>query len=129
MCLLQTKRQKGPKQSFSCDLNIFSFVGGTNFKDKIMKLQSLIEKNITQVQCNTGMGRMAEVMQSLLGSPTFICRAIIPSRPFCHRLINATRGIAKPYHHIRISKAMRLVLHTWLTFFKSFNGISFGIHS
>ena len=87
-------------------------------KDKIMKLQSLIEEILHKSSITL------EVMQSLLGSLNFMCRAIVPGRPFCRRLINATRGITKPYHHIRISKAMRLDLQTWLTFFKSFNGVS-----
>ena len=87
-------------------------------KDKIMKLQSLIEEILHKSSITL------EVMQSLLGSLNFMCWAIVPGRPFCRRLINATRGITKPYHHIRISKAMRLDLQTWLTFFKSFNGVS-----
>lgn len=87
-------------------------------KDKIMKLQSLIEEILHKSSITL------EVMQSLLGSLNFMCRAIVPGRPFCRRLINATRGITKPYHHIRSSKAMRLDLQTWLTFFKSFNGVS-----
>ena len=87
-------------------------------KDKIMKLQSLIEEILHKSSITL------EVMQSLLGSLNFMCRAIVPGRPFCRRLINATRGITKPYHHIRISKAMRLDLQTWLTFFKLFNGVS-----
>ena len=82
-------------------------------KDKIMKLQSLIEEILHKSSITL------EVMQSLLGSLNFMCRAIVPGRPFCRRLINATRGITKPYHHIRISKAMRLDLQTWLTFFSN----------
>ena len=63
-------------------------------KDKIMKLQSLIEEILHKSSITL------EVMQSLLGSLNFMCRAIVPGRPFCRRLINATRGITKPYHHI-----------------------------
>ena len=53
-----------------------------------------------------------EVMQSLIGSLNFMYRAIVHGRPFCRRLINVTRGVIKPYHHIRITKAIRLDLQT-----------------
>ena len=63
-------------------------------------------------------------LQSLLGSLNFMCRAIMPGRPFCRRLINATCGVKLPHHHIKITKGMRQDLSIWLRFFKDFNGIS-----
>ncbi len=63
-------------------------------------------------------------MQSLIGSFNFMCRAVVPGRPFCRRLINATCGMNNPYHHIRISSPIRQDLQMWLQFFQSFNGIS-----
>lgn len=86
--------------------------------EKIEQLQTQIQEilNKKSVTLNS--------MQSLIGSLHFMCRAIVPGRPFCRRLINAIRGVTKPYHHIRITKAIRLDLQTWLSFFHSFNGIS-----
>ena len=63
-------------------------------------------------------------MQSLIGSLNFYCRAIIPGRPFCRRLINATCGLTKPYHQLRITRPIRLDLLMWLTFFQDHNGVS-----
>ncbi len=63
-------------------------------------------------------------LQSLIGSLNFMCRAIAPGRPFCRRLINATCGLTKPHHHLRISPGMRQDLKMWLCFFQSFNGVS-----
>lgn len=63
-------------------------------------------------------------MQSLIGSLNFCCRAIIPGRPFCRRLINAICGLTKPYHHIRVTKLIRLDLGMWLQFFREHNGVS-----
>lgn len=63
-------------------------------------------------------------MQSLIGSLNFCCRAIIPGRPFCRRLINATCGLTKPNHHLRVTKPIRLDLQMWLNFFREHNGIS-----
>lgn len=63
-------------------------------------------------------------MQSLIGSLNFACRAIVPGRPFCRRLINATCGLTKPHHHLRVTADMKKDLQLWLQFFKDFNGIA-----
>ena len=63
-------------------------------------------------------------MQSLIGSLNFCCRAIVPGRPFCRRLINATCGLTKPIHHIPVNKPMKLDLRLWLHFFRDHNGVS-----
>lgn len=63
-------------------------------------------------------------MQSLIGSLNFACRAIVPGRPFCRRLIKATCGLTKPHHHLRITSDMKKDLQLWLEFFSEFNGIS-----
>ena len=63
-------------------------------------------------------------MQSLIGSLQFACRAIIPGRPFCRRLINSTRGLEKPHHHIRLNQGIREDLAMWRVFFERFNGTS-----
>lgn len=63
-------------------------------------------------------------MQSLIGSLQFACRAIVPGRPFCRRLINSICGLTKKHHHIRISGSIRADLAMWKYFFSDFNGIS-----
>jgi hypothetical protein len=63
-------------------------------------------------------------LQSLIGSLNFCCRAVSVGRPFCRRLINATCGINKPYHRVRVTQSMKLDLELWLFFFKACNGIS-----
>ena len=63
-------------------------------------------------------------MQSLIGSLNFACRAVVPGRPFCRRLINAICGLTKPHHHLNITLAMKEDLQLWLNFFTEFNGIS-----
>ena len=65
-----------------------------------------------------------KAMQSLIGVLNFACRAIVPGRPFCRRLINSICGLTKPYHHLRITSGMRQDLQMWLSFFQEFNGIS-----
>ena len=63
-------------------------------------------------------------MQSLIGSLNFACRAVVPGRPFCRRLINAICGLTKPHHHLNITVSMKEDLKLWLKFFEDFNGIS-----
>lgn len=63
-------------------------------------------------------------MQSLIGVLNFACRAIIPGRPFCRRLINSICGLSKPHYHLRVTKNIKKDLKMWLYFFKNFNGVS-----
>ena len=63
-------------------------------------------------------------MQSLIGVLNFACRAIVPGRPFCRRLINSICGLTKPHHHLRINRGIRQDLFMWKQFFIKFNGIA-----
>ena len=54
----------------------------------------------------------------------FACRAFVPGRPFCRRLINAICGLTKPYHHLHITSGIHQDLCMWHYFFKNFNGIA-----
>ena len=63
-------------------------------------------------------------LQSLLGSLNFMCRAVVPGRPFCRRLIDATCGVTSRHHFIRLKPGMRQDLKMWLRFFRHFNGVS-----
>ena len=40
------------------------------------------------------------------------------------RLIDLTKGVRKPYHHIRLSKGAKLDIALWLRFLQDFNGKS-----
>ena len=50
------------------------------------------------------------------------CRAWLR---FSRRLIDLTKGIQKPHHHIRLSKGAKLDILLWLRFLDEFNGKSF----
>lgn len=63
-------------------------------------------------------------MQSLIGVLNFACRAIVPGRPFCRRLINSICGLTKPYHHLRLNKGIRQDLLMWRHFFQNYNGVT-----
>lgn len=63
--------------------------------------------------------------QSLIGFLNFACSVIVPGRAFLRRLIDLTKSITKPHHHIKLTKAVKADLQTWLTFLDKYNGKSF----
>ena len=87
-------------------------------RDKIVELIEKIEMVLQREKVTL------RQMQSLIGSLNFCCRAIVPGRPFCRRFINATCGLTQPYHHLRITKPIKLDLLMWLHFFREHNGVS-----
>lgn len=85
------------------------------------KIVELVEK----IECVLSKDKVTLLtMQSLIGSLNFCCRAIVPGRPFCRRLINSICGLTKHYHHLRVNKGIKLDLQMWLNFFRSHNGVS-----
>lgn len=85
---------------------------------KVEEIRQKIKDMLARKKCTL------QQMQSLIGSLNFACRAIVPGRPFCRRLINATCGLTQPHHHLRITLDMKEDLKLWLQFFEEFNGIS-----
>lgn len=82
---------------------------------------------ITKVMIRDFLGRdkvTLRMLQSLIGSLQFLCRAIAPGRPFLRRLSFLTKKIKKPDHWIRLAKGAKGDLQTWLTFLDKYNGIS-----
>lgn len=86
--------------------------------DKIKEIIARIKLALTKEKVTL------RFMQSLIGQLSFASRVIYPGRPFCRRLINATCGLTKPFHHLRVNKAIKADLRMWLTFFENYNGIS-----
>lgn len=61
-------------------------------------------------------------MQSLVGSLNHCCYVIPSGRAFLRRLIDLTKGVTNPHHHIRYNKEVRADLATWSLFLANFNG-------
>ena len=64
-------------------------------------------------------------LQSLIGLLNFTCLVVVPGRAFLRRMIDLTKGVKKPHHHIRLSKGARSDIVLWLSFLENFNGRSF----
>ena len=65
-----------------------------------------------------------QIIQSLVRSLNFLCKAIPPGQTFLRRLIGLSSGLRRPHHKVRNSTGARLDLVTWLDFLSNFNGIS-----
>ena len=61
-------------------------------------------------------------LQSLIGSLSFICRAVAPGRAFLRRLIDLLKGVKKPWHKIQFTKGAKADLIMWHVFLQKFNG-------
>ena len=85
--------------------------------EKIRDIVENIDNLLSKEKKNT-----LKKMQSVTGSLQFACRAIVPGRPFCRRLINSICGLTKPHHHIRLNQGIREDLAMWKVFFEKFNG-------
>ncbi len=86
--------------------------------DKIIKISDKI-KQALQSRDITLHG-----LQSLIGSLSFVCKAIAPGRPFLRRLIDLTCGVTSPNQKIILSSGSKSDLNTWLLFLENFNGVS-----
>ena len=61
-------------------------------------------------------------VQSIIGSLSFICKAVKPGRAFLRRLIDMIKGQSKTVKHISLSEGAKTDLQMWLKFLESFNG-------
>ena len=68
-------------------------------------------------------------LQALIGLLNFACCVVVPGRAFLRRLIDLTRGVRKPTHHVRLTKESKYDLQVWLNFLRSYNGKSFFLGS
>ena len=84
--------------------------------DKLVKITDKV-KTASEASSMTLRG-----LQSVIGSLSFICRAISPGRAFLRRLIDLTIGIKSPWRRIRMSPGAKGDLAMWLGFLKDFNG-------
>ena len=75
---------------------------GIEFDTQELDVRLLIEKLVNLKEKIKDVLRSKTVtlkdMQSLLWLFNFACKVVVPGRTFCHRLINSTIGVWKPFH-------------------------------
>lgn len=63
-------------------------------------------------------------LQSLIDLLNFACQVVAPRRAFCRRLIDATMGVQKQKHRIRVSAEIKHDFHIWQQYLANYNGIT-----
>lgn len=75
--------------------------------DKLHKLKSVINSFLSAKKVTL------QELQSLIGLLNFACKVVAPGHAYCRRLINATIGISKPHHRIRLNNNIKQDLRIW----------------
>ena len=86
--------------------------------DKLVSISAKIDKALHKDKSTL------RELQSLIGSLSFLCRAVAPGRAFLRRLIDLTCGVKESWHKIRLSSGAKYDLVMWSVFLKGFNGVS-----
>ncbi|XP_061191730.1 uncharacterized protein LOC133199966 [Saccostrea echinata] len=87
-------------------------------QDKLANLQHTFQT------CLSSKKITLQSLQSLIGLLNFACKVVAPGRAFCRRLIDATIGIRKPHHKLRVTLEMKADLLVWLKFLQNYNGVT-----
>ena len=86
--------------------------------EKLLAIRQKVEKALAASKLTL------KELQSLIGSLSFVCKAVTPGRPFLRRLIDLTCGIKRAWYKIRLSEGAKCDLKMWLIFLNEFNGAS-----
>ena len=91
--------------------------------DKIARLHAVFDSFQHWKTCTL------KELQSLIGTLNFACKVIPPGRPYLQRMIELTRNIKQPHHHIKLSTGFFKDLEMWKEFILDWNGASFFLSS
>ena len=80
--------------------------------DKIEKAKVLIEKYLNRKSKKI---KLLEIQQ-IAGFLNFLCKAVVPGRPFVRRLYFFCKSLKLPHHHTRITRDFRQDLEMWQNF-------------
>ncbi|MCP4295847.1 MAG: hypothetical protein GY786_09595, partial [Proteobacteria bacterium] len=79
---------------------------------------------VENIQSLTRRGRVNQnKLQSVIGQLSF-ASTVVPARAFLRRLIAKVYSVRRPHHYIKITGSMLKDIYMWLTFFKSYNGVT-----
>jgi hypothetical protein len=91
--------------------------------DKIERLNTAFEFFHEKRSCTL------KELQSLIGTLNFACKVIPPGRPYLQRMIELTRNVKQPHHHIKLSSGFFKDLEMWKQFVINWNGAGFFLSS
>ena len=85
-----------------------------------------VERIRTSLACFQGKKSCTlKELQSLIGTLNFACKVVPPGRPFLQRMIELTRNVSQPHHHIKLSSGFFKDLTMWQIFISNWNGANF----
>jgi len=84
--------------------------------EKLIKIKSKVDALLSASEVTL------RELQSVIGSLSFICKAVSPGRAFLRRLIDLTCGISKPWCKLKLSVGAKKDLEMWRLFLNHFNG-------
>lgn len=87
--------------------------------DKVERIQTSLSLFESRKSCTL------KELQALIGTLNFACRVVPPGRPFLQRMIELTRRVSQPHHHIKLSSGFFKDLSMWQDFISNWNGASF----
>ncbi len=91
--------------------------------DKIDRLKEIFAQFESRHSCTL------KQLQSLIGTLNFACKVVPPGRPFLQRMIDLTRNIKMPHHHIKLNSGFFKDLEMWKRFIVNWNGANFFLSS
>jgi len=87
--------------------------------DKVERIQASLASFRGKKSCTL------KELQSLIGTLNFACKVVPPGRPFLQRMIDLTRNVFQPHHHIKLSSGFFKDLTMWQLFLSDWNGANF----
>lgn len=87
--------------------------------DKVERIQASLVSFRGKKSCSL------KELQSLIGTLNFACKVVPPGRPFLQRMIDLTRDVSQPHHHIKLSSGFFKDLTMWQLFLSDWNGANF----
>ena len=86
-------------------------------EDKVERIKSAVS-NFQSRRSTT-----LQELQSLISTLYFACKVIAPGRPILQQIIQLTRGIKKPHHHVKLTTCFYKDIQMWKMFIDQWNGI------
>ena len=91
--------------------------------DKVERIEASLALFQTKKSCTL------KELQSLIGTLNFACKVIPPGRPFLQRMIDLTRKVSQPHHHIKLGNGFSKDLAMWQQFIHTWNGAGFFLNT
>ena len=86
--------------------------------DKLQKYSANIDNFLLADKCTL------RELKSLLGQLQFSTSVIPVGKCFLRRMYNATIGVTRPYHHIRLTRQVKEDMLIWKDFLLNYNGVT-----